>query len=401
MVVVRRPRRAARQGPGEREEFYMYGEQLKIVEEAEHLGVPVASKGSPKLLLDERLKKARRAIHGTISYFDHKNILNVMVKLDLWQKVYKAVILYGLNTARLSAADIKRLDSFQVKILKATLSVSRRASNAKTRILCGQPALSTEVWRRRLSEMSSILIKGTLAQRYIYLNLLISNKKSWSWKGIEKLRALMGEGGPEPVAFLRRGEKRVKEDIKVMLYAEDQRNLARDVSGEGRCFDVPTNLFQGPRPMILLDFSAESKREVRSFSQVFTGDFYRNYGIGCFVCQRPVKDNTEHLLGSGCEVVALCPEAEETWSEIKQRLETAVGAHIVTTSVVHENFRVRFLLDPTSHKLGDWRVPVEDLQLSGLDRLIRKFAHRRLMRRYRIVRLRGQLRDNTLGQQLA
>ena len=390
VVVVRK---GARSKDGE-DSFYLYGEQLLVVEEAEHLGVPVATGGGSKLLVEERIKKARRSMLSTISYFDPANVLTVPIKIDLWKKVYLSTLLYGLNTARLKADELKKVDQFQLTTLKAILNIGRKASNAKVLVLCGMMSVSAEIWRRRLSELSSILRVGTITKRYVLMNLFTKNKKSWSWKTILKLHEMTGGLELDLMNFLTVSKSQSKVNITNMMRGEETRRLVASLGGAERCFDMPADPFRGPRPMLLSDFSQESRVEVRSFAQVYAGDFWRQYkGGGCLVCDRhDVVDNAEHLLGQGCESLAVSPRAQELWAEVQNRLLNHFESHPIATQVVSEHFRVRFILDPTSQRLGEWRLTPELLQLGGFDVLIRKFVHDRLTRRLQQLSNRGKLR---------
>ena len=151
-------------------------------------------------------------------------------------------------------------------------------------------------------------------------------------------------------------------------------------------------------PMILSDFTAKGRNEVRAFCQVYTGDFRRSFTRGCKLCGKDTMDTAEHLLGVSCEAVAESPEAQESWAEVKLRLHTLFGSHPVITQVVNTDFVVRFILDPTSEHLGEWRVSPEDLQRSGLDVHIRQFVTRRLYRRYKLLDSKMRIAGDNHGR---
>ena len=142
---------------------------------------------------------------------------------------------------------------------------------------------------------------------------------------------------------------------KIILLAAERRRLVQEVEREGRQYRVPASPFKSPMLMILSDFSSQSKREVRDFCQVYTGVFWRRYKnneergeVGCLVCGANVPDNTEHLLGDGCGPAAACPRSQDNRANVQIEFRRRYMTHPIATFVVSEEFKVRFILDPTS-----------------------------------------------------
>ena len=62
--------------------FTMHGDTLDIMDKAEHLGLPVCRSGQNAYShVQARIAKARRAIHGSLSLYDRKKRISMMLKL--------------------------------------------------------------------------------------------------------------------------------------------------------------------------------------------------------------------------------------------------------------------------------------------------------------------------------
>ena len=70
----------------------------------------------------------RRLIHGTIAIFDPRSFVNTATKIEVWRKQYRAVILYGLDTTTLKAGRGKAVETFQIKILRGMLRLSKNTA---------------------------------------------------------------------------------------------------------------------------------------------------------------------------------------------------------------------------------------------------------------------------------
>ena len=151
--------------------------------------------------------------------------------------------------------------------------------------------------------------------------------------------------------------------------------------------------------MVSSDFSSYGQKLVKSFASVFTSDFYRSFGGLCFLCRSKeikeadhnrYKDTTEHFLSSTCEVEK-SPLSQQMWSEIKEKVARISKDNIIPSQVLNDSYRARFLMNPTCLSLQQNRISAEDLQMTGLDISIRKFAHFRLKYRYSLLKQRGYI----------
>ena len=78
--------------------------------------------------MKERESKTRRAIHASLSLFDQKSFVTAAVKLQVWKKQYKYILIYGLDLTNLKVSQLRRIELFQVKILRAIFGLNLHGS---------------------------------------------------------------------------------------------------------------------------------------------------------------------------------------------------------------------------------------------------------------------------------
>ena len=378
--------------------FTLYGEELEITEETEHLGVPITANPGHEEALQARIKKTRQAMYATISYYNPRSFLNIPTKIEIWVKTYRAILLYSQDTADLTMSQMKKIESVQTKALRATLRLSKRAKTALVRLLCGVPSIQTLVWKNRISILNSILTGDTLARQYCVLMIRCKVTASWTWKTVTKLQALLAGSGVSAMEFLERPRQQFKEDLKNLLLGNDARMLATEISNS-EIHRVPPTPFRAPMSLLMTDFSYRAQRHARSFAQVYTGDFFRNYDSPCYACDREdlshvvkekIVDNTHHLMSGSC-IVAADPRVRSTLAAVWTRLSRCFPNHTILQSLGDDQLTSRWLLNPTCPSLGPMALRPEELQTTELDSLIRTYFHVLLKTRYDILRRRGLL----------
>ena len=397
IVIQRTSGDEAEYGP-----FYMNGEELKIVDTAEHLGIPISSTGdNSSTLVEERLSKGRRGIHGTIAVFDPRSFINTALKMELWRKQYRAVVLFGLDTTEVKMGQQRKIEQFQIKVLRGMMRLSSRASSAKVRLLAGVPTMSLEILKARFGSLNSILNGETLAALYCTLAWECRMRGTWTYETVYKLQRILQEEGIDnkmnaPSAF-QLIKKEFKTGIKNILMGAEVRKIQKDLKKTSNVYSVPQSPFKTVHPLINSDFSSFSAKLVRAFSAVYCGDFYKNFSKKCFLClHKQIKpedehlylDNTAHLLSNYCEV-AKSPESEAQVSHIKYIMGIIRPNSPISTEVVSQTFWVRFILNPTCLSLGSSTVPIDVLQQTALDTVIKKFCYFRLRERYESLRRKG------------
>ena len=194
-------------------------------------------------------------------------------------------------------------------------------------------------------------------------------------------------------------KKDFKENIKIILVGAEVRKLSRDLNSQSGIYKVPQQVFKTPMPMMSSDFSSYGQKLVKSFAAVFVSDFFRSYGGVCLICRHKdinelevdhYRDTTEHFLSTKCDVNK-SPLSQEMWSEIKLKLQRISPANVITSELSSDQYRARFILNPTCLSLGSDRISASDLQATGLDISIRKFCHFRLKYRYSLLKERGYI----------
>ena len=366
--------------------FRIYGEALDIVNEAEHLGTPVVPGDNSEALTMGRLAKTRRTIYSCISFFDKKNFLTAAVKLDLWVKIFKPTLIFSHETTNLKASQARRLSVLQHKMLTAIFGLTKRASKSKLRLLTGQAELTSEIWKLRFTALNGVFTRRTLARRFVLLNLQTDNNQSWSFKTAAKL----GEWADhDPIELLRVDKETFKTGAKGLTRREDLRAFQQEL---GETPYLPSSeVLDTVNPMILTDFKETSKRELTGWAKAVTGDFIRLYdGEACPLCGL-AADTAVHLMSSSC-IINREEEVVRAREDIRECARVNFPHHPLAWDGLNDFEMVQFMINPVATNLGQLRIQREDLQYSGLDRLIRRFLAAKVKARYEIIKARG-LRD--------
>ena len=100
------------------------------------------------------------------------------------------------------------------------------------------------------------------------------------------------------------------------------------------------------------------------------------------------QDDSDHLLSNKC-VVNESPLAQEAWSDFKEKLSRTNKDNIILSEVVNDDYRIRFVLNPTCMSLGQNRIKPDDLQAGGLDVILRKYCYYKLKHRYNLLKEKG------------
>lgn len=397
VLIQRAPKDKKTYGP-----FMMNGVEMDIVEVAEHLGILIDETGdNSKRMIEDRMSKARRGIHGTMSIFDPKSFVNTALKIELWRKQYRMIILYGLDTTELKMSQVKKIETFQMKILRSMFRLSSRASSCKVRLLAGIPTMNFEILRARFGSLNNILMGETLTAQYCVLSWICQLSGTWTYETVKKLNnILQSEGIGEKIKaeeMFYMTKKSFKEAMKNILTGAELRKISRELEKTKETYKIPQLPFKTVMPLVNSDFSSYSTKLVRAFAAVYTGDYFKNFSGRCFLCQHKAvgkdeeelyRDDTRHLLSSYCDA-SQSPEAESQLSYIKYIMNIIRPSSPISTEVVSQTFLARFILNPTCLSLGASRVSPDDLQHSGLDTVIKKFCLFRLKKRYELLHKRG------------
>ena len=377
----------------------MNGKCLKIVATAEHLGIPIDQSGdNSESLITERMGKTRRAIHGTLSLFDTRSFVTASVKLQVWRTQYQYILIYGLDTANIKASQLKRLEQFQIKVLRSIFKLSRRTSSVKLRLLTGTTTMTMEIWKSRFSQLNNILVGSTIVRDLCVLAYHCEIKNSWTYKTVKKMfEILEGEDASHLVnaeQILSDKRKQFKENVKHLMFGIERRKLHKYIRED--IYTIPHKPFKEPLAMVNTGFSFYQQRQLRGYVALFTGDFYRLYDKPCPLCVRAgkiesdstLKDGTDHILSGMCVIEEL-PEVQVAWADIVTVISSIRENNPIVTGKCSIKEIITFLLNPTFTGIDELSIPHEDLQVSGLDDLIRKFFNVKYQQRYNLLKKEG------------
>ena len=378
--------------------FFLNGQELKIVKTAEHLGLPIEDTGdNTETLVTERMMKTRRAINASMSMFDQKSFVPAAIKLQVWRTQYRYILIYGLDMSNLKVSQIIKIETFQMKVLRAIFNLSKRASNTKLRLLTGMTTMSHEIWKNRYGALNNILIGDTIVKNICLFAYYNDMKISWTYKTIKYLHDTLKKEDCQEIQALQiltKERKEYKEDIKNLMMGIERRKLLENLRDQD-IYKLPSEPFKYALPLTNTGFNHKLQRELKHYAALYTGDFFRNYRGACYLCsinglsgQTRITDDTRHALSGQC-VVDESPGVRGAWADVKMIIQTMNENSEIIKETCEENKIVKFLLDPTNIALDENRITPENLQLSGLDNKIRKLISEKYLQRYKLLRKHG------------
>ena len=373
----------------------LYGSELEEVDLSEHLGVPVTKDPVETAMIAKRVKNTRRAMASTISYMNPSNDIPIFVKIEVWRKTYRSILLFSLEAGNLNVTQMKEVEMFQIKALRAIFRVGQKAKMVLLRLVAGMPSVWSDIWKVRLGAMNGILSGETIVKDYVLLALVGGVSKTWSYKTVQWLNDQVG-GELDIYEFLQQSKETFKEGARAILRGMEFKKLRRSVE-TSEVHKVPMEPYKHPLPLVMSDFSSHSQRMVRAYVCVYTQAFYRNYSGACFLCETPgmsreekekIPDNSEHLMSGEC-VVGRRAAVQNFAADVKQTMMNLEPSHTYCTDVMSSTRRVRWLMNPACETLGEDRIKPEDLQRTGLDNDIRRLFYTCLITRNDLLRKRG------------
>ena len=188
--------------------------------------------------------------------------------------------------------------------------------------------------------------------------------------------------------------KQFKENVKHLMFGIERRKLHEDIRED--IYTIPHEPFKEPLAMVNTGFSFYQQRQLRGYVALFTADFYRLYDKPCPLCVRAgkiersstLKDGTDHILLGMCVIEEL-PEVQVAWADIVTVISSIRENNPIVTGKCSIKEKIKFLLNPTFTGIDELSIPHEDLQVSGLDDLIRKFFNVKYQQRYNLLKKEG------------
>lgn len=127
---------------------------------ATHLGIvrDSNSKYSSKFVAEERISTARKTTYALMGAGLHGlNGLNPKVSLHIIRIYVIPRLIYGLETIRITAADLATINMYFKKLLKHIEHVPERTADAATYLLIGEIPITGEIHKRALTTFGNII----------------------------------------------------------------------------------------------------------------------------------------------------------------------------------------------------------------------------------------------------
>ena len=119
--------------------YYIDGEALPIADSAAYLGTCMTAKADPHAEVSSRIASTGQVL-AKLDMFWKRAPVSTSWKLRVHDAVITSKLLYGLESASLTKADLARLDAFQFKALRRIMNVSHPYYSGITNIAVMQAA---------------------------------------------------------------------------------------------------------------------------------------------------------------------------------------------------------------------------------------------------------------------
>jgi len=103
-------------------ELHPQGEAIKVVAQAKYLGVILTASGSASKDVEARITKAQAGMNSLAKFWAHSSLTKEW-KIRVYKGTFIPMILYGMDTASLTAHNIQRLETFHHRALRRILGL--------------------------------------------------------------------------------------------------------------------------------------------------------------------------------------------------------------------------------------------------------------------------------------
>ena len=117
------------------------GQQLKVVNETEHLGSVVTASLEAKQHVNQRERRARGAFYGLTPAGIFSKELSPLDKAFLWRTIVAPSLTFGAAVVPLRPDDVTQLEYFQARYIKASLGLPARAHHSALLVALGVPSV--------------------------------------------------------------------------------------------------------------------------------------------------------------------------------------------------------------------------------------------------------------------
>ena len=364
----------------------MNDDEVKVVEDNEHLGQIVSGTNQEQKNIDLRISKGRKCLFGLLGAgFAFKCFLSPVVKLHIYRTYVCPVLRSGLSSFSLRSSQLESLALFQRKLLKSILKLSSTAPTPAIHFLTGELPLEGKIHRDVFSLFFSVWSNpDTKIYEILKYLLQTSSENSRTWAA--HIRHLCQMYSLEdPLAYLNRDPPTKsfwKELVatKITAFHENNLRIAAGKNSQMKFLNVSTNGLRGRHhPALSNMITTWEVKKSRSHLKFLSGNYltYKQKSDQsggsprCRICKTGSDETISHLIstchGLAVERTKLLTEYEALCSLTKNNLD--FGKILQT-----EDTLCQFILDPASLNLP-LRVHLQDSILPEFYKLSRDFCH--------------------------
>ena len=363
----------------------MGGENVKVVENNEHLGQIVSGYRQESKNIDLRIQKGRSSLYSLLGpAFAYKCLLSPLVKLHIFRTFTCPIIRTGLCSFALRTQQIEPISLLHRKILKSILHLSKSAPTPAIHFLLGELPIEGRIHRDMFSLFYSVWCNPDTKIHQILKYLLATspdNSRTWAinLRHLSKMYKL-----EDPLVSLQKApptKARYKELIitKIVSFHEKELKSKAHKNSLMKYFNVSLSSLRGRHHLSLGNIiTSKEVKKLRPHLKFLTGDYltyqrkFEESGHGdptCRIC-RIEDESISHILTQ-------CP----AYNMIRDRILPEFSA-ILTLSKNNLQFEnigcdpitlTQFILDPTSFSL-ETRVHISDPVVPDLFKLSRDYC---------------------------
>ena len=364
----------------------MNQEEVKVVEDNEHLGQVVSGQNQEQKNVDLRIVKGRNCLFGLLGAgFAFKCFLSPVVKMHIYKTYVCPVLRSGLSSFALQSSQLEPLALFQRKLLKSILKLSSTAPTPAIHFLTGELPMEGKLHKDLFSIFFCVWNNPDTKIHEILKYLLKSspdNSRTWA---IHLKHLCTRYGLEDPLAYLNRDPPTKsfwKELVgtKIIAYFENKlRNYAEENSLMGYLNTFSCGLRGRHHPSLANMVTTWDVKKSRAHLKFLSGN-YLTYKIKadqsggsprCRICETGAEETVSHVI-SNCSALQL--ERQKILPDISKLCALTQNKINFEELLQSEEKLCQFILDPTSLNLT-LRVNLQDKLVPAFFQLSRDFCH--------------------------
>ena len=179
------------------------GESICVTENNEHLGIVVSGKNEELKNVDRRIQECRKSLYSLLGpAYAFKCLLPPSVKIHLWRTYCLPILWSGLSALPIRPNQMKSAKTFQNKILRSFLHLSKVSPIPALYFLLGELPIEARIHIGVLTLFHSIWSNPeTTIFRIVQYILMMSDSKSCTWSAHVRNLCLIYDL-PDPLELL-------------------------------------------------------------------------------------------------------------------------------------------------------------------------------------------------------